>query len=173
MIQRLIFICLMMCPVVAVQAVDLGSNAPLTLGQQMPHFSKTDFSTSKRMATRAWLDSGYGVVVNFGATFCVPCRVELPWLWSQVQQNPKLRMVWVLAEPAWTPKAQKFLAELGYTGPVVLDDNNLLRRRFGAGDVLPYTVYVAPNGRVQQVHPGFEVGDTLKLKTVLQDLTKD
>lgn len=137
-----------------------ADGAPVLPGSAAPMFSKTDLRSNSRVVTRAWIDSGYAVVVNFGASFCAPCKIELPWLWSQIQQRPQLRMVWVLAESEFLAKQQNFLNNLRYSGPVVQDESGVLRRRFGAGDALPFSVLIGRDGSVARTFSGFEIADT-------------
>jgi cytochrome c biogenesis protein CcmG/thiol:disulfide interchange protein DsbE len=92
---------------------------------------------------------GRWVVVNFFATWCVPCRIEHPELDAFNQAHARAGdavLVSVLFDddPA---SAREFFDRNGGDWPVVLDGDALIASAFGTPKV-PESYLVTPNGRV-------------------------
>jgi thiol-disulfide isomerase/thioredoxin len=91
-------------------------------------------------------------VINLWATWCQPCRKELPAFQEVSTARPDVRFVGVdIAEDAG--KARDFLAELGITFDQYLDDRSELTDALGTA-VLPVTLVVAADGTVATEHVG-------------------
>ena len=91
-------------------------------------------------------------VVNLWATWCQPCRKELPAFQVVSTTRPDVRFVGVdIAEDA--TKARDFLAELGITFDQYLDDRGQLSEALGTA-VLPVTIVVDADGKVATEHVG-------------------
>ncbi len=97
---------------------------------------------------------GKAVLINFWASWCAPCLVEMPSLQALARQHGPDRLV-VLAvnfkESA--PTAQRFVQRSGLDLPVLLDPDGAIARQWQAR-VFPTTVLVAADGRVQAVVRG-------------------
>jgi cytochrome c biogenesis protein CcmG/thiol:disulfide interchange protein DsbE len=105
---------------------------------------------------------GRWVVVNFFATWCVPCRIEHPELDAFNQAHTRTGdavLVSVLFDddPA---SARSFFDRNGGDWPVVLDDNGLIASAFGTPKV-PESYLVTPNGRVAAKFTGGATKDGL------------
>ena len=91
-------------------------------------------------------------VVNLWATWCQPCRKELPAFQEVSAARPDVRFVGVdIAEDAG--KAGDFLAELGISFDQYLDDRGELTDALGTA-VLPVTLVVDADGKVATEHVG-------------------
>ncbi len=97
-------------------------------------------------------------VVNLWATWCTPCRKELPAFQEVSEQRPDVHFIGVdIAEDAST--AQDYLDELGVTFEQFLDDRGELSGKLGTA-VLPVTIVVGRDGRIVTEHVGaMTVGD--------------
>jgi thiol-disulfide isomerase/thioredoxin len=91
-------------------------------------------------------------VVNLWATWCQPCRKELPAFQQVSAARPDVRFVGVdISEDA--AKARDFLADLGVTFDQYLDDRGDLTDALGTA-VLPVTLVVDADGKVAAEHIG-------------------
>jgi cytochrome c biogenesis protein CcmG, thiol:disulfide interchange protein DsbE len=93
---------------------------------------------------------GKVVVVNFWATWCPPCREEMPALQRVAASEPDVVVLEVdLMEPA--DKARSFLDSLGLDRlQPVLDGDGATTRRFGVLS-LPSTFFVDRNGVIRHL----------------------
>lgn len=99
---------------------------------------------------------GRPVIINFWATWCAPCRIEMPELQAAFEKYQADDLV-ILAlnqdEPAETARAY-FYDEMGLTFTPLLDDGSAVATDYGSFGVLPSTYFVDPDGVVQAVHRG-------------------
>jgi peroxiredoxin len=91
---------------------------------------------------------GKGVLINFWASWCKPCRDEMPAI-QRVYDRYKdkgLEVVAVnIAEPDVTVNG--FVRHLDLTFPVLLDRDREVTRLYGIGPI-PSSIFVSPDGKV-------------------------
>jgi cytochrome c biogenesis protein CcmG, thiol:disulfide interchange protein DsbE len=105
---------------------------------------------------------GRWVVVNFFATWCVPCRIEHPELDAFDRAHRRTGdavLVSVLFDDD-TASAREFFERNGGDWPVVLDGDGLIASAFGTPKV-PESYLVTPNGRVAAKFTGGVTRDGL------------
>lgn len=90
--------------------------------------------------------AGRPLVINFWASYCPPCRAEMPMLQRLVGGQPSVRLV-LVDEGDGRDTATRFLAEVGITQPTLLDSDLSAGRRYGA-IALPTTVFVRADGTI-------------------------
>jgi peroxiredoxin len=101
---------------------------------------------------------GQVVMVNFWATWCGPCRVEMPHL-ARLYDKYRASGFTVLAvnideDPH---KAANLATQLGMRFPVLLDTEKKVSRLYDLS-TMPSTVLIDREGRVRYVHRGYRDG---------------
>jgi peroxiredoxin len=116
---------------------------------------------------------GRVVMVNFWATWCGPCRVELPHL-SRLHDKYRssgflLLGVNIDEDPA---QAKALAAKLGLKFPVLLDTD---KKVVGTYDLsaMPATVLIDKDGRVRHLHRGYREGVEVTYEQQVRDLLKE
>jgi peroxiredoxin len=116
---------------------------------------------------------GRVVMVNFWATWCGPCRVELPHLARLHDKYRASGFVLLGVNIDEDPNAAKALAsKLGLKFPVLLDSQKAV---VGAYDLnaMPATVLIDRDGRVRHLHRGYKDGVEQLYEQQLRALLKE
>lgn len=95
--------------------------------------------------------TGRPQLINVWASWCGPCRDELPWL-QEASQSGKVAVLGVDAEDR-SGAAGDLLADLDVTFPSVFDPSNEFARAIGI-PTKPTTVFVSRDGEIVHVQPG-------------------
>lgn len=91
---------------------------------------------------------GKGIVLNFWASWCLPCRTEAPLLEAAWRRERDNGIVFIgLAYLDQEPAAQAFLAEFDITYPNGPDLQSATARRYGITGV-PETFFIGPDGQI-------------------------
>ena len=119
--------------------------AAMEIGQPAPDF---ELSTLDGKAVHLSDYRGKAVVLNFWATWCDPCKVEMPWLVDlQQRYGPQgLQIVGVAMDDSGKDAIQTFAQQMG-VNYVVLQGKNAVGDAYGATGY-PTTVYIDRNGKV-------------------------
>ncbi|HWF58093.1 MAG TPA: TlpA family protein disulfide reductase, partial [Candidatus Dormibacteraeota bacterium] len=95
---------------------------------------------------------GKPLVVNFWASWCDPCRIEMPLLQQAANRNPGIAFLFV-DERDNQSAARAFFAGLGLHGTVASDPDGTMAALFDVVSV-PYTVFVSATGTIAGVQVG-------------------
>lgn len=104
---------------------------------------------------------GQVVVLNFWATWCGPCRMEIPAFSAFADKNPDVRVLG-LATDGTEAELRAAAPKLGIRYPVLRADE-ATTRAYGVS-TLPTTVIVDAEGRVRLAHAGILLGPQLALE---------
>ena len=93
---------------------------------------------------------GKPVLLNFWATWCGPCRSEMPYL-QQISDNSAATGLVMLAVDAGenATVVQKFMTELNLTIPVLLDTDKAVSKSYSI-TAIPSTFLIDKNGVIQK-----------------------
>ena len=97
---------------------------------------------------------GKVTLVNFWATWCGPCRAEIPDLIKLQERYPDhLQIIGVSTDEGPTQVVEDFSTQFGINYPIVMSTPEL-NRAFPGVMALPTSFIVDPEGRVVQTHVG-------------------
>ena len=105
---------------------------------------------------------GKPVLINFFASWCLPCREEMPVLEKIVHEyQPKGVIFLGVAVDDTENKMKDFIARYGVTFPVGLDTTAAVQKSFGLYGI-PTTYFIDKNGMVNYFHSGAVTGELLQ-----------
>ena len=117
---------------------------------------------------------GKVVIVNYWATWCPPCRAEMPAL-ERTYQAHKDEGLEILAVNATNQDSitavEQFVLEYGLTFPVLLDDDGSVGARYQTR-ALPSTYFIDRQGVIQKVIIGGPMSETT-LRTTVKRLLEE
>lgn len=136
-------------------------------GKEVELTLKDPFGTTQSLSAL----KGRIVVLNFWATYCIPCRKEMPDL-AEIQNDYGALGVQVIGASADEPEEReqvlRFVKETKVNFPIWMGATPSDMMRFGLGAALPGTVVVGRDGRIVRVISG--VIDKADLKKTIDEL---
>lgn len=122
------------------------------LGDTAPQFVSTDLS-DRTVALSSY--RGRPVILNFWASWCVPCRTEFPVLQQLIARHPQVAVLGVVFEDADQP-ARAFLQAERATWPGVRDPKSQIANAYDvhAKPGIPVSVLIDAAGKVRAYQYG-------------------
>lgn len=132
----------LMCVAAFVQAAPTSKSI---LHKPAPSFTRNDINGNP-VSLRA--SRGKVILLNFWATWCVPCRLELPRFgeWQRQYGPEGLQVIAVSMDDSPSP-VRAFLRKLNPDFPIIMGDGRL-GTRYGGILGLPITFLIARDGRI-------------------------
>jgi thiol-disulfide isomerase/thioredoxin len=149
--------------VVAAVALSAGfwfrasSLKPASDGDAVSALTRVELSTLSGATETLGKWSGKVLVVNFWATWCGPCREEIPGL-MRLQSRfgaSGIQIVGIAIDSA--DQTRRFVGEMGIAYPILIagmDAMDIARRLGNTSGGLPYTVILDRRGKVVRTHLG-------------------
>lgn len=155
-----------------ISQVNTGSSAPIPTdgpdeGDPAPEFEvETLGGETFSMADQR----GQVVVVNFWATWCAPCRIEIPDLVEMQTElgDRGVRFVGISVDLDSDDVILDFAEQAGITYPIIVDDGSI-SEKFGGIFALPTTFVIDREGIIRRRKAGIESRETLM--PVLEDVS--
>ncbi len=116
---------------------------------------------------------GSVVMLNFWASWCGPCRTEMP-LMDQIYKKyaPAGFVLLGVNVDTDSTDAQKFLSQVPVSFPIAYDRENKVSKIYDVS-AMPSTVFIDRKGRVRQLHRGYKPGDENDYLTEIRALIRE
>ncbi|MDB5262341.1 MAG: alkyl hydroperoxide reductase [Adhaeribacter sp.] len=114
---------------------------------------------------------GKVIFMNFWATWCPPCIAEMPNIQSLYEKVKSENIAFVMVSLDDDPaKAQKFINRKKFTFPVYTPNGAL--PPVYAGQVIPTTFVISPDGRIVARKDGMADYDNQEFREFLQNMAQ-
>lgn len=133
------------------------------------------FSLPSRAGDTVSLDQlkGKVVMLNFWASWCGPCRQEMPLLDSMHKRYSSLgfTLIGVNVE-ANTKDAERWLEDTPVSFPVLFDRDSKVSKLYDVS-AMPSTVFIDRKGNLRYLHRGYKPGDESEYLNQIRALLKE
>jgi len=150
--------------------VALFGFATSAYAEKAPDFTlKSDSGENVRLEEQR----GKVVMINFWASWCAPCRKEMPLLEELHDRYEQAGFTLFGVNVEQNPEAaQKFLDDVGVTFPILFDPDSTASRAYQVS-AMPTTVMVDRDGNVRYVNRGYKEGDEAKYRDQIRELIRE
>ncbi|WP_293747208.1 TlpA disulfide reductase family protein [uncultured Paraglaciecola sp.] len=134
-----------------------------------------DFTLASKDGGNVRLQEQLGnvVLINFWASWCGPCREELPYLETLQQEYADLGFTILAVNVDENPsKADILLNDIPVSFPVLFDVNDDVSKLYKV-KAMPTTVIVDRDGNQRLLHHGYKSGDEVKYKQAVKALLRE
>lgn len=102
------------------------------------------------------------VMLNFWATWCPPCKAEMPILQKAYETHQDDGFTIIAVNNMETlSTVQRFAQSAGLSFPIAMDERGVVQRTFGVMGY-PTSIFVGPNGEIYATHSGAIRADQLE-----------
>ncbi len=123
------------------------------IGQQAPDFTlRSDAGENKKLSELR----GKVVLLNFWATWCGPCRQEIPKLaeLKELHNDYEFELLGINIDED-TSKALRLAKKLSVNFPILFDESKQVSKSYDI-DAMPMTVLIDRDGTIRYVHRGYK-----------------
>lgn len=135
-----------------------------------PNFTLKSYTGSNQKLSEF---RGKVVLLNFWASWCGPCRQEMPLLNSLHKKYKKLGFtVMGINVEEDSRKAKVIVKEVGIKFPILFDTENKVSDLYKV-DAMPSTVLIDRSGNMRYLHKGYKKGDMQTYKKWVKKLIRE
>lgn len=116
---------------------------------------------------------GQVVMLNFWASWCGPCRQEMPLLENIYKKYSKMgfTLIGVNVEPD-SKAAEGFLQQTPVSFPVIYDKDSTVSKAYDVAG-MPSTVIIDRKGNIRVLHRGYKAGDENEYLDSIRNLVRE
>lgn len=161
---------------VLVGQITFAQSSDNIINKKAPLFRLPDQNSSSSsmviMADEFTPENEHALVVSFFASWCLPCRKELPFLQHMADSlsSEGLRLIAVSVDSAYDSSLKELVNELKLTCPVIHDKYGIVAKRYECGSALPYTVFINRKGIVSSVSVGYSSSKKNAIKAEIKKI---
>ena len=151
-------------------ACVLGSAGAAPASGPAPDFTLKSLSGNNMKLSEM---AGEVVLINFWASWCGPCREEMPLLNALHNKYQPLGFtVLGINVEEQVDSARGFLRDFPVDFPVLLDHNNQVSQLYEVV-AMPTTIVVDRDGQLRYLHRGYKSGDEEKYRQMVKKLVRE
>lgn len=143
--------------------------------KNLPNTQVKDVKTNKKVAFDKAFEEDKVTLVNFWATWCVPCKKEIKNVLKKMDDWKKEAdfnyMTVSMDEARAESLVRSYAKSQGWEFPYYIDTNSDLMRSLNFRTV-PFTIIVDKNGKVVYTHQGYSPGGENELFEVIKEHAK-
>lgn len=158
--------------IAAVAALLLSSS--VFAQSELPDTQVKDVNTGKKVAFNKAFEPGKVTLVNFWATWCIPCKKEIKNVTKKMPDWMKEAefnyMTVSVDESRAEGLVRSYAKSQGWEFPYYIDANSDLKRSLNFQNV-PFTLIVDKQGKVAYMHTGYEEGGEEEVWAKIKELS--
>jgi len=161
--------------------IAFASDKP-QIGEQAPTFflrtvDGETFFLSKQVGAQATPANKSPLVFSFFATWCIPCKAEIPVLHQLQEEFSKVKFYLVNVEEK-PELVKKYVAANDINLPILMDVYSVVAKKYGIVNtdnvaVLPQLVLIDSGGKLVYMHEGYQAGDEKDLREHLNKIINE
>jgi peroxiredoxin len=116
---------------------------------------------------------GQVVLLNFWASWCGPCRQEMPLLEKLHKRYSALGFTVLGVNVEEDPrKAKTLLKDISVSFPILFDTSNKVSKQYKVS-AMPSTIMIDRDGNMRYLHKGYKPGDEAQYKKWVKQLIRE
>lgn len=159
----------------ALAAAVCLTSAAFAQTTELPATQVKDVSSGKKLAFSQTVEKGKVTLVNFWATWCVPCKKEIKNVRAKMEGWKKEAdfnyMTVSIDESRAEGLVRSYAKAQGWDFPYYIDPNSDLKRSLNFQNV-PFTVIIDKDGKIAYMHSGYEEGGEDDVFARIKELTQ-
>lgn len=164
----------------ATKLTGLALLAFLVLASVQTHAAKAnasapDFTLASNQGKNLRLKEQRGevIMINFWASWCGPCRQEMPFLDELHQRYSKAGFqIWGVNMDADKADAEHMLKKIPVSFPILFDPEGKVGSAYNV-EAMPSSIFIDREGKIRHIHKGYRPGEEATYKKYIKELIRE